>query len=239
MKQVVLVTGGTQGIGLGLAEAFLRRGDSVAVCGRSQAALDMFSSAHPEALAVRADVTNARDRTDMLEAVAAQFGRLDVLINNAGVFIERDFAAGLNPTDGLDQEVAINLTGPIHLTDAVLKRWPQITSIVFVTSGFALVAPTRAPTYGAAKAGLHAYAEALRRQLAHKGTHVMELLPPAVDTQMNATFQGKKMSTEELAATTLNALSLRQTMALPGSTKMLPFLLRLAPRTVSKMVASM
>ena len=110
---------------------------------------------------------------------------------------------------------------------------------MFVTSGFALVSPTRAPTYGAVKAGLHGFAEGLRRQLAPKGTQVLELLPPTTDTPMNANLTGKKMSTAEVAAVTLDALEHGRPMALPGQTKLLPILLRIAPGTTSRMIGSM
>jgi uncharacterized oxidoreductase len=236
MKEVVLITGGTSGIGLGLAEAYLKQGDSVAVCGRSEAALERFSRTHPQALAIQADVTIGAARLAMLAAVADRFGRLDVLVNNAGTFIPRDFTAGTDATEGLEQEVALNLTAPIQLTGEVLNRWPALAAIVFVTSGYALVSPARAPTYGAVKAGLHGFAEGLRRQLAAKGTHVLELLPPLVDTPMTAKTAGKKLSTAEVAAVTLKALALRRPMALPGQTKLLPLMLRLAPETIQRMV---
>ncbi|MGX1197868.1 SDR family NAD(P)-dependent oxidoreductase [Parvibaculum sp. MBR-TMA-1.3b-4.2] len=239
MRQVVLITGGTSGIGMSLAEAYLKQGAAVAVCGRSQAALDRFSDAHPDALAIQADVTIDAARIAMLDAVANRFGRLDVLINNAGTFVERNFATGVNTTQDLEQEVALNLTAPIQLTSEALKRWPTMAAIVFVTSGFALVSPTRAPTYGAVKAGLHAFAEGLRRQLAPKGTHVLELLPPAVDTPMNATLPGKKMAPAKVAEITLKALANRQPMAMPGATRLLPMLLRIAPNAAQRMVAKM
>lgn len=238
-KKVVLITGGTSGIGLALAEAFLEQGSDVAVCGRSEAALDRFSRAHPQALAIRADVTIGEARTAMLDAVAERFGRLDVLINNAGTFVERNFATGSDSTQGIEQEVALNLTAPIQLTGETLNRWPAMSAIVFVTSGFALVSPTRAPTYGAVKAGLHGFAEGLRRQLAPRGTHVLELLPPTVDTPMNANLTGKKMPPSEVAAVTLEALALRRPMALPGATRRLPLLLRLAPNAIKRMVSGM
>lgn len=237
--QVVLITGGTSGIGLSLAEAFLEQGAAVAVCGRSPAALERFSRAHPDALAVQADVTIAEARAELLEAVAARFGRLDVLINNAGMFVERDFASDADAIRALEYEVALNLTAPIQLTGEVLNRWPEIAAIVFVTSGFALVSPTRAPTYGAAKAGLHAFAEGLRRQLAPAKTHVLELLPPLTDTPMNANVTGKKMSPAAVAAVTLKALARRRPMALPGSTKLLPAMLRITPNTITRAVAKM
>jgi uncharacterized oxidoreductase len=237
--QVVLITGGTSGIGLSLAETYLGQGARVAVCGRSEVALERFRQAHPEALAVQADVTNADARIAMLDAVTDRFGRLDVLVNNAGIFVERNFAGDPDATRGLEQEVAINLTAPIQLTNEVLNRWPEITSIVFVTSGFALVSPTRAPTYGALKAGLHGFAEGLRRQLAPAKVHVLELLPPTTDTPMNADFTGKKMPPEEVAAVTLKALARGRPMALPGPTKLLPTMLRLTPNAIKRSVAKM
>ena len=237
MARVVLVTGGTSGIGLSLAESFLQEGASVAVCGRSRSALDRFSRVHPEALAVQADVTDPDARAAMLDEVTGRFGRLDVLVNNAGTFVERDFAAADDATLALDQEVALNLTAPIHLTGEALRRWPSLEAIVFVTSGFALVSPTRAPTYGAVKAGLHGFAEGLRRQLAPSGTHVLEVLPPTTDTPMNADATGPKLSPAEVAAVTLRALRQRRPMALPGRTKVMPAMLRIAPHTLGRMVA--
>ncbi|UOQ54932.1 SDR family NAD(P)-dependent oxidoreductase [Hymenobacter cellulosivorans] len=238
MAQVVLITGGTMGIGLGLAKAFLAQGAAVAVCGRSKEALENFSRTYPNALAIQADVTNAAERAAMLNRVAERFGQLDVLVNNAGRFIERDFTTGVDPTADLEQEVALNLTAPIQLTSEVLVRWPALTALVFVTSGFALVSPTRAPTYGAVKAGLHGFAEGLRRQLAPKGTHVLELLPTTTDTPSTAHETRKKMTVEEVAAVTLRALAQRQPMALPGPMKLLPTLLRIAPHAASRMVAN-
>lgn len=238
-EQVVLITGGTSGIGLSLAEAFLAQGDEVAVCGRSETALERFSRAHPDALAIQADVTSADARIAMLDAVADRFGRLDVLINNAGTFIERDFAADPDATRGLEEEVALNLTAPIELTGHVLTRWPEIAAIVFVTSGFALVSPTRAPTYGAVKAGLHGFAEGLRRQLAPTKTHVLELLPPTTDTPMNANHTGKKTPPADVAAATVKALARRRPTALPGPVRLLPTLLRIAPKTMQRSVARM
>lgn len=239
MQQVVLITGGTQGIGLGLAKAFMAQGAAVAVCGRSDAPLNAFSRQYPDALAIKADVTDATARRAMLDAVTDRFGRLDILVNNAGTFIERNFLDGTDSIGDLEQEVALNLTAPIHLTGEVLQRWRNLDALVFVTSGLALVSPTRAPTYGAVKAGLHAFADGLRRQLAPNATHVLEVLPPMVDTQMNDQRGGKKMTPAAVAEVTLKALAQRRPLALPGNTKLLPMLLRVAPKTIDRIVGKL
>jgi uncharacterized oxidoreductase len=240
MSQTVLITGGTSGIGLSLAESFLKLGASVVVCGRSQVTLNRFTQAHPQALAVRADVTKESDRAELLQAVADRFGRLDVLVNNAGTFEERDYAAGENPNTTLDAEVALNLTAPIHLTGEVLERWPSPDAIVFITSGFALVSPTRAPTHGAVKAGLHGFADGLRRQLAPQGrTHVLEVLPPSTDTPMNAEASGKKLDPAEVATVAMRALRRRRNMAFPGQTKVMPAMMRIEPGTLRRVVAGL
>ncbi|CAN5363749.1 SDR family NAD(P)-dependent oxidoreductase [soil metagenome] len=236
MNQIVLITGGTMGIGLGLAKAFLKQGASVAVCGRSAEALQSVAREHPEILVIKADVTVERDRAAMLDAVRSRFGDLHVLVNNAGRFVERDFTRP-DATEGLEAEIALNLTAPIQLTGEVLQRWPGLASIVFVSSGFALVSPTRAPTYGAVKAGLHGFAEGLRRQLS-PDIHVLELLPTTTDTPGTARETRKKMTTAEVADVTLKALARRQPLALPGPMRMLPTLLRIAPEAISRKIAA-
>jgi uncharacterized oxidoreductase len=238
-QRVALITGGTSGIGLSLAEAFLADGVAVAVCGRSESALTRFAQAHPEALAIQADITVAESRASTLRAVTDRFGRLDILVNNAGMFVDRNFASDSSATRALDEEIAVNLTAPIHLTGEALRSWPALEAIVFVTSGFAFVSPARAPSYGAAKAGLHGFAEGLRRQLAATGTHVLELVPPTTDTPMNAGKSGKMLPASAVAAAALKALGSRRPMALPGASRLLPALLRIAPKTIGNVVSKL
>lgn len=235
--KVVLVTGGTSGIGLALAEAFLREGASVAVCGRSRTRVQAFRAGHPGALAVACDVTDPAAQVRLMGHVAGRFGRLDILVNNAGRLIERDFAGGPPDADSIGAELALNLLAPMQLTAHALSRWPCLEALVFISSGYALVSPRRAPTYGAAKAGLHGFAEGLRRQLDPRGIHVLEVMPPVVDTPATAHRDVRKVAPEAVAAATLDALAARRPSALIGATRFLPALLRLAPKAVRRLVA--
>jgi uncharacterized oxidoreductase len=235
--KVVLVTGGTSGIGLALAEALLREGASVAVCGRSRSKVQAFRAGHPGALAVACDVTDPAARVRLMGNVAGRFGRLDILINNAGRLVERDFAGEPPDAESIGAEFDLNLLAPVQLTALALSRWPCLEALVFVSSGYALVSPLRAPTYGAAKAGLHGFADGLRRQLEPRGIHVLEVVPPVVDTPATAHRKVRKVSPETVADATLDALAARRPLALVGAARLLPALLRLAPETTKRLVS--
>ena len=236
-SKTVLITGGTSGIGRALADAFLREGANVAVCARSEEGLEAFRLKYPHALAIRADVTRAAAREEMLESVAARFGSLDVLVSNAGVLVERDFRADAPDAAALAAELDLNLTAPVQLTAEALRRFERLAAIVFVTSGYALVPPRRSPTYGAAKAGLRAFAKALRRQGADGKLHVLEVIPATVDTPATVHRKVKKVSPEAVAESALRALRSGRDEALVGAARFLPALLRIAPRTVENLVA--
>lgn len=81
--------------------------------------------------------------------------------------------------------------------------------------------------------------DGLRRQLAPRGTHVLEVLPPTTDTPMNAAATGPKLAPAEVAAVTLKALRERRPLALPGQAKLMPLMLRVAPRTLDRMVGKL
>jgi uncharacterized oxidoreductase len=235
--KVVAITGGTSGIGLALVDAFLAEGAAVITCARSADSLAEIRQGRPGLRTVTADVTKLEGRNALINAIGAEYGRLDVFISNAGRLIERDFAHGEITDAELAEEFALNLVAPVQLTGAVLQRFAKLEAIVLVSSGYALVSPTRSPNYGAAKAGLHGFADGLRRQLMGRGVHVVEVIPPVVDTPATAHRQVAKVSPQSVAAATLAALQSRSPMALVGQARWLPFLLRLVPGRVADMVA--
>ncbi|MEG3125974.1 SDR family NAD(P)-dependent oxidoreductase [Sphingomonas sp. GB1N7] len=234
---IVLVTGGTSGIGLAIAEAFLAQGASVAICARSESILAQFRTDHPTAFAVRADIIDPTAQSALLDAVISHFGRLDILVNNAGGLVEHDFMTAPPAADALADDLALNLLAPIQLTSAVLARCSGLRALIFVTSGYALVAPRRSPTYGAAKAGLRAFLKALRRQVGTRNLHVLEVLPPSVDTPAIAHRKVKKVSPQSVAQATLDALAARRPEALVGQVRVLPMMLRIAPGMIERLVA--
>jgi short-subunit dehydrogenase involved in D-alanine esterification of teichoic acids len=237
--RAVLVTGGNSGIGKAFVARFVAAGAKVIACGRNEATLQALKAAHPGVEAKRCDIASHSERHTLVEWVSQQCGRLDVLVNNAGVMEQVDMLSANVDNAAITREIAINLTAPIMLTRQslpLLKRGTQ-PLILMVTSGYALLPARRAPIYSATKAGLRAFTQALRYQLENTGIRVVEVLPPLVDTPVTAAIQKPKMSPEAVVEATLRAIARGQDEVLIGQVRLLPLLMRIAPRYAARLVA--
>ncbi len=187
----VLVTGGSSGIGRAMAKVLLARGAKVVITGRRAGLLDEtvteLRTISPAVWSVAADVRTPEGRARTLGGALAALGGLDVLVNNAGGVR----AGRLEATS--EEEIAtmieVDLVAPILLTRAALPhlRASRAATVVNVTSGIALVGAPFYATYAAAKAGLAQFGEALRRELAGEGVHVLTAYPTGTDTPMMRT----------------------------------------------------
>lgn len=203
-RPVALVTGGTRGIGRGCAEFLAREGYDLAVCGvRSEGevaeALQALRAAGAEALYVQADIGDDDAADRIVAAVRDRYGRLDVLVNNAGV-APRERVDILDASrESFDRLVRINLRGPYFLTQAVarfmLAHGPaeagRRRSIVFVTSVSARVASVNRGEYCISKAGLSMASLLWATRLADDGIMVYEVRPGIVRTDMTAGVAAK------------------------------------------------
>jgi uncharacterized oxidoreductase len=236
--KVVLVTGGTSGIGYALAQQFHAAGARTVVCGRSHERLEATSRSLPDVLGLPCDVTDAEQVRRMLAEIEARFGRLDTLVSNAGSLSAHDFTGAVDLTR-VESEVRLNLLAPINLTALAmpLLRLAEHAAIVMVTSGYALAPSTHAPVYSASKAGLRAFVKALRRQVKPLGMTVTEVIPPVVDTPAVAHRSGKKISPQQVAAATLRAVSSGRPEVFVGATRLLPVMMRLMPGVTENAVA--
>ncbi len=180
----VLVTGGATGIGWALAQRFLRAGSEVVICGRRA---DRLHAARQHAgVHVRAcDLARPEERIALVEWIEKEFPAFNVVINNAGIQRRIDLAAP-EAWESTHEEIAINLEAPIHLARLFLPhlRRQQRPAIVNVTSGLSFVPLTNVPVYCATKAALHSFTLSLRHQLAGTAIRVIEIIPPAVDTDL-------------------------------------------------------
>jgi 3-oxoacyl-[acyl-carrier protein] reductase len=202
-RRVALVTGGARGIGLGIARALAREGFDLALCGRREeseaaGALAELRALGAAVLYVSADLASAPDRERLLAAVRERFGRLHLLVNNAGVAppVRADLLeAGAS---SFEHVLRTNLEGPHFLTQAVVrflieqKRVAADWSgcIVFVSSVSATMVSTNRGEYCISKAGLAMAAQLWAVRLGEHGLPVYDVRPGIVRTDMTAAVAG-------------------------------------------------
>lgn len=181
----VLITGGTQGIGLGLAERFLAAGSSVIVTGRDIARIEQTLRDFPGLHGWASDISNPGDRESLATRIQSEFPALNVVINNAGIQRRVALAADSAPWSERQREIDALLSGPIHLNSLlvpIMLMHQRRGAIVNVTSGGAFIPQVFAPVYSACKAALHSYTVTLRHALRETPLRVVELIPPAIRT---------------------------------------------------------
>ncbi|MGW2518927.1 SDR family oxidoreductase [Streptomyces sp. NPDC001617] len=183
----ILITGGTSGIGLGLALRLHEAGNKVIVAGRRKALLDEIRAERPGIDALVLDVTDPDSITRVRETVAASYPELNILVNNAGIMLRENL---LDPAELpiAEDHVTVNLLGTIRMTYAFLPLLigkPDAV-VMNVTSALAFVPMPATPTYNATKAALHSFSESLRVQLAgaDADVQVIEVAPPGVRTTL-------------------------------------------------------
>lgn len=180
----ILITGGTSGIGLALAQALAAQGNQVIIAGRRQALLDAAVAATPSLQTLALDVSDTAALPKVVADLIARFPSLNVLINNAGIMVAENILSA--PDGTAAATITTNLLAPIQLTAALLPHLRQQPSatVVNVTSGLSFVPLASTPTYSATKAALHSYTQSLRHQLRGTSVQVLELAPPAVQTDL-------------------------------------------------------
>lgn len=231
--RTILITGGSAGIGLAFALKFVELGNEVIVTGRRQAVLDDVKAKYPKLHTIQSDVADSLQIAALAARVKADFPKLDVLMNNAGIMIYKNLKAPAADPAELMAEMNINVGGVIGMTSAFIDiLTANKGTVINVSSGLAFVPLPPAPIYSATKAAIHSYTQSLRFQLEETGVEVIELMPPGVKTDLTAELSeggASLITTDELvkqsfASLTAGALEIR-----PGQSKTLARMRRLAP----------
>ena len=208
-------------------------------CGRNETTLQRLRKENPTIETFRCDITIRQEVLALAAGIQDRHGRLDVLINNAGIMEQVNLLDEAVSDDRIAREIAVNLTGTILLTRRLLPLLGtgRAPLIVMISSGYALLPATRAPTYSATKAGLHSFTMALRRQLLAVGIRVVEVLPPLIDTPATRAERQPKMSADALVDRVLRDIGNGRDEILPGKVGLLPILMRLLPSYAARRVA--
>ena len=178
----ILITGGATGIGLGLTERFIRENNTVIICGRREAVLNEIFERFPSVITRVCDISSEEERIELFSWIEKNHPDVNVLVNNAGI------QNWMNITDEgfyekANDEISINIAAPIHLTKLFLTL-KSLNTIMNVTSGLAFVPFSKVPVYCGTKAFMRSFTLSLRHQLKSTNTEVIEIIPPALNTDL-------------------------------------------------------
>jgi uncharacterized oxidoreductase len=237
--RTILITGGSAGIGLAFALKFLELGNEVIVTGRRQSVLDQVKAKYPKLHTIQSDVADPEQIAALAARVKSAFPKLDVLMNNAGIMLHKNLKAPAADLAGLMTEMNVNVGGVIGTTSAFIDilRANQGT-VINTSSALAFVPLPSAPIYSATKAAIHSYTQSLRFQLEETGVEVIELMPPAVKTDLSSDItEGggvTVITTDELIKQSFVALKTDAVEIRPGQAKQLAFMRRFAPNFINR-----
>jgi uncharacterized oxidoreductase len=244
--KTILITGGSSGIGLELARQLGERGNTVIVTGRDERKLERARQLAPGLHTFVSDASDAGAVRSLHDTMTAQFPALNVVVNNAGIMRNLKLDQP-RPGADLTREIDIALNGPLWLIQQFLPhllRQPEAL-IVNVSSGLAFVPFPAAPIYCAAKAGLHAYTQCLRAQLAGSSVAVVELAPPGTETPLfrnefaTEMKREKGMDTATLVQRAIKGIEAGQHEIRPGLSNVLKIASRVAPDFMFKQMVKL
>ncbi|GAB3165773.1 SDR family oxidoreductase [Telluribacter humicola] len=243
-KNTILITGGSSGIGLAMAEVFVKAGNEVLICGRSESKLSEAKQKLPQLHTRVCDVAKKAERQELYQWAISEFPHINMLVNNAGIQREIDFLTGAAELDDEESEIETNLTASIHLCALFIPHFlTQKTecAILNVTSGLAFIPLKIVPVYCATKAALHSFSISLRSQLAKTNVRVFEIAPPIVKTDLHREAKARTQAqrgipASEVADATLKALQNNQYETIVGRAKALKGASRIAPGFFHKLL---
>jgi 3-oxoacyl-[acyl-carrier protein] reductase len=205
-EKVALVTGGSRGIGAAIARRLAADGAIVAITyakddSAASAVVKAIELHGGKAIAIRADAADVEAVKGAVEKTVATFGRLDVLVNNAGTAIPKTFEE--TTLEEMDRVVDINLRGTLAATQAALKHMKSGARIIMIGSavGERVAAPGLVP-YAATKGAVKMFSQALARELGSRGITVNNVQPGPIDTDLNPA--ASDWAVPQKAATALN-----------------------------------
>lgn len=235
----ILLTGGTSGIGFALLKQLHAQGHTVIVVARNQSQLTRLQAEYERVTTYECDLSSRQHIESLCDKIVKIHPELSVVINNAGIqhtpcFIDNEFSY-----DTIEYETTVNFLAPVWvsylLLPALLDDNKQ-SAIVNISTGLVFAPKKNAAVYCASKAALHSISQSLRYQLSKTKVSVYEALMPLVDTPMTAGRGSNKLSADEAARQIINGITDDKHEIYVGKARLLPFLMRISPTLVKKIM---
>lgn len=239
--RTIIITGGTSGIGLALVKQLAPLNQHIIVLARDQDKARSLESQFSNVTTMTCDLAHKLQVLQCVEEILSSFPDACVLINNAAVqytpqLLDSDFSF-----DSIELEIKTNFMAPIWLASCFLehfKRQNQGAAIINVTSGLAIHPKSSSAVYCATKAGLRSFTRSLGYQLESSKVQTYEMLLPLVDTSMTLGRGRAKLSPTDAAEKIIKAVNSQSFEAYIGKAALIPWLNRLSPSLMAKILKS-
>ncbi|SFM63440.1 uncharacterized oxidoreductase [Chitinophaga sp. YR627] len=238
----ILITGGTNGIGLEFAKQLLEKGANVIVTGRNIENLIKTKEQFPEIHTIQCDIDNPDEIRSLHQQILKEFPDLNIIINNAGIM------HSVRPEDvnmeleKVTAEIETNFSGTVRMIHQFLPHLmaKNASAIVNVTSGLAFIPFTISPIYCGTKAGVHVYTQALRLQLRGSNVKVFEVAPPKTDKPLQTAVpeapNSRDMKVEDMVRIAIRGISKDKLEIRPGLSNVMKWMSRIAPDFFAKLI---
>lgn len=231
-NNIILLTGGTSGIGLEMVQQFYERDNKLIIISSNQDNLDKLKIQFPK---IETAVCNLGDNLSvrkLIDKCLVEHNDINIVINNAGIQNNYTWTEEKNGYNKIEYEIRVNFTSPMQIIYGLLPllTTKQNSAVVNVSSGLAFAPKKSAPIYCATKSAVHNGTKALRYQLENSTVKVFEIIPPLVDTAMTEGRGKGKITPKQLVDEFLKNFKNDKFESNIGKTKILRLIQRISPK---------
>lgn len=229
---VILITGGTSGIGLELVSQFYYLENKIIATSSNADRLALLKLKFPEIDTLVCDLANGDSVKSLIDKCLIEYQNINMVINNAGIQNNYSWMDEKEGYEKIEQEIRINFTSPMQIIYGLLPILisKQNGAIINVSSGLAFAPKKSAPIYCGTKAAIHNSTKAIRYQLENTPVKVFEIIPPLVDTAMTEGRGKGKISPKMLVDEFMKNLENNKLESNIGKTKLLRIVQRISPK---------
>jgi len=242
-KSTVLITGGSNGIGLEFAKQLMQLGARVIITGRDSAKLQKVRKQFPDISIIKSDLNDVKEIEALYDRITEEFPELNIIINNAGIMRSEELFDETVNLENVVDEINTNFIGTVRMIHQFLPHLAlkDSSAIVNITSGLAYIPFTISPLYCGTKAGVHIYSQALRLQLKHTSVKVFEVAPPKTDKPLQTAIAEKQnangaMRVEDMVRVAIKGILKDRFEINPGLSKVMKLMSRIAPGFFTKLI---